>query len=126
MNRALRNLLCRLLIGLTIWTPFQMANAAMLGTDQVVSSAATLDRAHVLQALERSDVQSQLQVFGVDPAQAKDRVQAMSDEEVRVLAQKIDALPAGGSSAGAIILILVIIGVIWWAMSSGRMGSMGR
>jgi hypothetical protein len=122
MNRVLRNTLCRLLIALTIWTPFQMASAAMVGTDEVVASTATLDRAHVMQALERSDVQSQLQVFGVDPTQAKDRVQAMSDEEVTVLAQRIDALPAGGTSAGAVILILVIIGVIWWAMSSGRMG----
>jgi hypothetical protein len=126
MNHALRNTLCRLLIGLMIWTPFQMANAAMVGTDQVAPSSATLDRAHVLQALERADVQSTLQSYGVDPVQAKDRVQAMSDEEVRVLAQRIDALPAGGASAGAVILILVIIGVIWWAVSSGRMGSMGR
>ena len=116
MNRALRNTLCKLLVGLMIWTPFQMASAAMVGTDQVAPSSATLDRAHVQQALERADVQSQLQMYGVDPAQAKDRVQAMTDEEVGALAQRIDSLPAGGNAAGLLIL-LVVAGVIWWAMT---------
>jgi hypothetical protein len=114
-----------MLIGLTVWTPYQMANAAMVGSDAVVAPTAKLDgtqdRAHVLAALGRSDVATQLQRFGIDPAQAQARVQAMSDQEVGSLAQKIEALPAGGTDAGAVILVLVIIGVIWWAVSSGAM-----
>jgi hypothetical protein len=116
-------MLCRLLIALMVWTPFQMANAAMLGTDQVVASTAQQDRAHVLAVLERSEVASNLQMYGLDPAQARARVNAMTDEEVGALAQKIDALPAGGlHGAGALLVILIIAGVIWWAVS-GRSGS---
>jgi len=123
MNPVLRNMLCRLLIALMVWTPFQMANAAMLGTDQVVASTAQQDRAHVLAVLERSEVASNLQMYGLDPAQARARVNAMTDEEVGALAQKIDALPAGGlHGAGALLVILIIAGVIWWAVS-GRSGS---
>jgi hypothetical protein len=63
-------------------------------------------------------VASSLQGYGLDPAQAKERVNAMTDEEVGALAQKIDSLPAGGlHGAGAVIVILIIAGVIWWAVS---------
>jgi hypothetical protein len=118
MNPVLRNLLCRLLIALMVWTPFHMANAAMVGTDEVVASTAQQDRAHVLAVLERGDVAVNLQRFGLDPAQAKERVNAMTDEEVGALAQRIDSLPAGGiSDGGAVLLILIIAGVIWWAYS---------
>jgi hypothetical protein len=109
---------CRLLIVLMIWTPFQMANAAMVGTEQVVASTAQQDRAHVLAVLERGEVASDLQRYGLDPAQAKERVNAMSDEEVGVLAQRIDSLPAGGlHGAGAVLVVLIIAGVIWWAVT---------
>jgi len=121
MHRVLRNTICRLLVALMVWAPFQMAQAAMLGTDQVVQSTAQQDRAHVLGVLEREDVASRLQLYGIDPAQAKDRVNAMSDEEVSKLAQNIDALPAGGlHGAGAVIVLLIIAGVVWWAVTQTR------
>src|SRR5258706_7199218 len=118
MHRLLRTTVCRILIALMLWTPFQMAQHSMLGTEQAVQSTAQLYRAHVLGMLEREDVASQLQLYGIDPAQAKDRVAAMSDQEVSSLAQQIDALPAGGlHGAGAILLLLIIAGVVWWVVT---------
>jgi len=58
-------------------------------------------------------VTNQLQSFGLDASTAKDRVAAMTDEEVRYLAGRIDSMPAGASSSGWIVLI-IIVAVIWW------------
>ena len=44
---------------------------------------------------------SESQRFGIDLATAAERVNAMSDEEVRGLSRRIDSLPAGGSSSRA-------------------------
>jgi hypothetical protein len=112
----MKRILCRLLIVLMAWTPFQIAQAGMIGTDQVVQSSSQAERNTVTQFLSRGDVQSQLQSFGLDPATAKDRVAAMTDDEVRYLAGRIGSEPAGAmSDAGAVLLVIIIIAVIWWA-----------
>jgi hypothetical protein len=107
--------ICRMLVALMIWMPYQIATAGMIGTDQVVASSPQADRTTVLNFLNRSDVSSQLQTLGIDPTTAKDRVSVMSDREVQSLAGQISAMPAGGTSTGAAILILIVIGaVVWW------------
>ncbi len=110
----MKQMLCRLLIVLMAWTPYQLAQASMIGTDQVVSSASQVDRNTVMSFVSRADVTSQLQAMGLDPATAKDRVAAMTDDEIRYVAGKIDAMPAGASGAG-LLLLIIIIAVIWWA-----------
>jgi hypothetical protein len=106
--------LCRLLMVLMVWSPIQYAQAGMIGTDQVASAASQTDRNTVLQFLGRADVTSQLQSLGVDPATVKDRVAAMTDQEVQSLAGKIHSMPAGADSTGVIILLLVVAAVVWW------------
>ena len=108
--------ICRLLIAMMIWMPYQIATAGMIGTDQVVTSTSPqADRTTVLNFLNRSDVSSQLQTLGIDPTTAKDRVGAMSDQEVQSLAGQISAMPAGGTSTGAAILLIVLIAAaVWW------------
>jgi hypothetical protein len=78
--------------------------AGMLPTD-----AANPERARVLTVLERSDVQAQLQANGVNPADVKARVTAMTDDEVAQLAGQIDSLPAGGTDVLGVILAVFII-----------------
>jgi len=107
--------ICRLLIALMVWMPFQIATAGMIGTDQVVTSSPQVDRTTVLNFLNRSDVAGQLQTLGIDPSTAKDRVGAMSDQEVQSLAGQISAMPAGGTSTGAAVLIIILIAAaVWW------------
>lgn len=110
----MKQTICRLLIVLMAWTPFQIAQAGMIGTDQVVSSTSQADRGTVLSFVTRSDVTSQLQALGLDPASAKDRVAAMTDDEVRTIAGKIEAMPAGADGAG-LLLLIIIVALIWWA-----------
>lgn len=109
--------ICRLLIVLMAWSPF--AQAGMIGTDQVVTAAsAAADRSTVLNFVARGDVSSQLQALGLDPATAKDRVAAMTDQEVQSLAGRIDSMPAGGDTAGILLLILVVAAV-WYFWRGG-------
>ena len=113
----MKRTILRVMIALMIWTPYQFAMAGMIGTEQVVAPVSQTDRVTVLNFLSRADVTRQLQVFGIDPAQARDRVNAMTDQEIAALAQPIDSLPAGGRSRAAadIIVIILIAAAFWWA-----------
>jgi len=112
---AWAKIISRLLIALMIWTPYQIATAGIIGTDQVVASTSQMDRTTVLNFLSRSDVANKLQSLGIDPATANDRVAAMTDQEVQSLAGRINAMPAGGVSNGAaVVIILIIAAAVWW------------
>jgi len=112
---AWAKIISRLLIALMIWTPYQIATAGIIGTDQVVASTSQMDRTTVLNFLSRSDVANKLQSLGIDPATANDRVAAMTDQEVQSLAGRINSMPAGGISDGAaVLLIIVIAAAVWW------------
>ena len=113
MKSAWARTICRLLVVLMIWTPYQAAQAGMIGTDQASAPSSQADRAAVLSFVSRADVAGRLQSMGLDAATAKDRVAAMTDAEVAYLAGRIEQLPAGADTAGVILLIL-IIAAIWW------------
>ena len=113
MKSAWARTICRLMIALMIWTPYHIAQAGMIGTDQVAAASLQAERSAVLGFVTRADVATQLQALGLDAATAKDRVAAMTDSEVSYLAGQINSLPAGADTAGVILLIL-IIAAIWW------------
>jgi len=117
MKSKAMQLICRLLIITVMSLSFQAAHAGMIGVDQVVSaSASQADRDAVLRVISRSEVSSQLQSMGLDPRAAKDRVAAMTDEEVHSLAGKLQSLPAGADDWWWIlVVILIAVGVyyIW-------------
>ena len=114
MNSSWARMLCRLLMVLMVWSPMQFAQAGMIGTDQIVTAASQADRNTVLEFLGRADVTSQLQSMGLDAKSATDRVAAMTDAEVQMLAGKINSMPAGADSTGVIILLLLVGVAVWW------------
>lgn len=92
----------------------QPAQAALVGSDQVaetvIAPASQQDRARVMEAFSRPEVQAELVKRGVDPAQARDRIAALSDEETATLARQIDAAPAGGNAIiGAIVFVFLVL-----------------
>jgi hypothetical protein len=114
MKSVWASMLCRLLMVLMVWSPMQLAQAGMIGTDQVASAASQADRSTVIEFLGRAEVTNQLQSMGVDAATVKDRVAAMTDQEVQQIAGKIQSMPAGADSVGVIVLLLVVAAVVWW------------
>ena len=116
MKSETTKLLCRLLVVSMFAMPLQAARAGMIGTDQLTTPASSQSQRDTLLAtVSRGDVSSQLQTMGVDPQAAADRVASMTDQEVRALAGKLDALPAGasGSSTGWAVAIVAAL-VIWY------------
>jgi hypothetical protein len=76
-------------------------HAGMLPTDA--------DRAQIYSVLDRDEVRAQLQAHGVNPADVKARVAAMSDEEAAALAGQIENLPAGGADVLGVLLTVFIV-----------------
>ncbi len=94
--------------------PYQSALAAMIETETMIDIARGQEaREYVNTMLVREDVQATLITHGIDPREAKARVDGLSDAEVVRLVDKIEQLPAGGDmgivTALIIILLLVLI-----------------
>lgn len=110
----LKKMTCRGLIVSMLALSFQTAGAGMIGADQAAAGTAQTDRAMVLNVLARSDTASQLQAQGIDPQLARDRVAAMSDQEVSQLATDIREAPAGADGVSTFLIVAVIAAAIWY------------
>jgi hypothetical protein len=87
-----------------------VAQAGMIETDQIISSTqAQSDRAHLIESLSRADLADQLRSAGVDPVQLQDRVNSLTDDEVALLNEQLDQLPAGGGVLGVAVFIFVVL-----------------
>ena len=96
LKRLISSLLIVCLAGLSV-----PAQAGMLAIDA--------DRAQIYSVLDREEVRTQLEAHGVNPADVKARVAAMSDAEAAALAGQIEALPAGGADVLGVLLTVFII-----------------
>lgn len=115
--------ICRLLMVSVMLLSFHSAWAGMIGTQQVIAAgSAQTDRLLVQDVLSRSELQNQLQSLGVEPNAVRDRVAAMTDEEVHGLAGKLQSVPAGGDWGWwvALIVIAVVVFMIWGSTPSRR------
>lgn len=119
MNARFFRLVSRLLIVSLLVLPFQMAQAAMVGTDQMVAASHAMqnDREKVRNFLSRADVQAKMETLGLQSDAAKQRVDALTDEEVQKIAGKIDSLPAGAMDGWAVAGVILIIALIWYFFS---------
>jgi hypothetical protein len=97
-------------IMLMIATPYQPLLAAMVPTDATISKITAQDaRDHLKTLISRNDIKNALISQGIDPDEAKARVDSLSDSEVIEVAGKIEQLPAGGGVFGALIGAALIV-----------------
>ena len=111
-SRFIASPLVGLMLALSM--PLGAAQAALVGTDSVVSpSQAEADRTRVASFMARDDIRTELRRMGVDPAEAEQRVAVMSDVEIGQIATRIDEAPAGqdalGTLVGAALLVFIIL-----------------
>ena len=76
--------------------------------DMVTEQRAGVNKAQLTDQLQRTDVQEQLVRYGVDPAEALERINSMTDEEILELTANIDELPAGADAVVVVLLLFVI------------------
>jgi parvulin-like peptidyl-prolyl isomerase len=89
------------------------AQAATVSTQMQLSAAQGQGlRDQVLQALARDDVQQQLIARGVNPADARQRVAALSDSELVDLQQHMDAQPAGSGALAVVGVVAIVLLVL--------------
>jgi hypothetical protein len=87
------------------------AAAEIVSTEEAAQQS---DRERVREFLKRDEVADHLQSLGVAPEEARRRADALTPEEVQVVAGKMDTLAAGGalSSTDWIIILLIVIIVL--------------
>jgi len=115
MNKLRRFLVISLVISIAGAGLPQPAQAAMLATERAIAAsdaAAGAARERIATLLERRDLQAQLEARGVNAAEVKARVAALTDQEAAQLAERIDQLPAGADAGGALISALLIIFIV--------------
>jgi hypothetical protein len=97
-------------IMLLISTPYQTLLAAMVPTEATIYQIKAQDaRDHLKTLISKNDIKKSLISQGIDPMEAKARVDSLSDSEVIEVADKIEQLPAGGGAFGALIAASVIV-----------------
>ena len=113
-KRALATVLASVMAGAGL---MHDAQATMIGTEAVARAAAPEQasrsvedaRVQVQAALQRADVAQALVDRGVSLDQASARVAAMTDDEALLMAQQIDAAPAGGDILGTLVFLFVLL-----------------
>ena len=102
-----------------------LLSAAMLSVSfPAVTSAAIVDSAQLLDMeqassqqtldafLARDQVREQLLALGVSPQMVQQRLQGLTDEEARQLAQQIEELPAGAGLIEVVGIVFVVLIVL--------------
>jgi hypothetical protein len=101
------------LSAMLVLMPMMPAQAAMIGTDQIINqtdSSLTLEK--LQQFLDREAIQKQLHAWGVSPDRIKERVNRLTDMELARINRDINDLNAGGESILGVLLIIFLVFVI--------------
>jgi len=83
---------------------YQSVSAAMIGTETML----TPDRNQTT----RDYIQKVLVARGINPQEAKARIDSLSDDELEMISQKITDLPAGGDATGFILIVGAVIIIV--------------
>ena len=86
------------------------AHAAMISTTEILKQNQNHNSHDRLQMFfNRSEVQKHLVAWGVNPEEAKARVDSLADQEIEEMRVRIDQLPAGGDALGTIVGAALVI-----------------
>lgn len=110
MQHRYRNPLFLVLIVAIVAAPLQRSYAGVISTQQyleVTDRDAKLARIDTV--LARAEVRAELERLGVDPVAAQERIAALTNEELELLATDLENLPAGGSLIAVVGVVFIVI-----------------
>ena len=89
------------------------AKAGLIGTEAVINTLqGEKSRSRITAFLDRQEVREAFIQKGIDPAQAKNRVASLTDQEISQICKTLDQLPAGGDGIGTVVGAVVLIFII--------------
>jgi hypothetical protein len=102
--------ICLVIILLLVSTVYQSATAAMVGTEKFLQAGDNQNsRDYLHQMMDREEIKNALIAQGIDPLEARRRIQSLTDDEIQLIAERLDELSAG---SGVGIFSLIVIAVI--------------
>jgi hypothetical protein len=104
LQRTMAAICAACVLGISVPLP---AQAGLIGTEEAVPAYDVKER--VRESLARQEVRDALAAHGVDPAQVQARVDALTSDEARLLAERIDQMPAGGADILGVLLTVFIV-----------------
>lgn len=113
MKKTYARLVPTVLLTLAVGFHTPLVRAELVTTPELASQQeADAERAKVQQFLEQATVKERLQAMGVDGVFAGQRVAALDQQEIHALAQRIDAMPAGGNLSTYDMILIVLIAIL--------------
>ena len=98
---------------LMVIVPYRSSFAGMIGTETALDMTRGQEARNYLKGIvAREDVQTALIAQGINPLEAKARIDSLSDAEAIDLADQIEQQPAGGSALGVIVGALLIVFIV--------------
>ena len=93
-----------------VTVPYKSSSAAMIGTETALDMTRGQEARNYLKGIvAREDVQTALIAQGINPLEARARIDSLSDAEAIDLADQIEQQPAGGNAVGIIVGALLIV-----------------
>ena len=94
---------------------------------EVISTGKAIDPQALNQLLSDPQIARRLDMLGVDREEARERIQAMTEEERAVLSRDVQSLPAGGNlgyevvfAATGIIIVAGLVMLVWFLVKKSR------
>jgi hypothetical protein len=86
------------------------AKAGIIGTETVINTLhGEKSRSRITAFIDRQDVREAFLKKGIDSSQAKNRIASLTDQEISLICQTLDQLPAGGNGLGTVVGAFVLV-----------------
>ena len=98
------------LIGITFTILMLSISVPYQSAETILENSRVNETRRILEiALEREDVRNALLARGIDPMEARARIDSLSDAEIANIADRMDQLPAGGDSFFIFLILVALV-----------------